>query len=130
MYDSESQNKRQLTADVQIGGYDVPRGNLVTLSSFNTHHDPRWFPEPERFDPHRFLPPREAAIPPGAYFPFGAGPRVCIGESFATAEMILVTATLLRQFDVALAPGTDHPGLKVVMALRPAEPLALRFTPR
>ena len=121
---------RQTTADVQIGGYDVPRGNLVTLSSFNTHHDPRWFPEPEQFDPHRFLPPREETIPPGAYFPFGAGPRVCIGESFATAEMILVTATLLREFDVALAPGTDHPGLKVVMALRPEEPLVLRFTPR
>lgn len=121
---------RQATADVTLGGYRVPKFGLVTLSSFVTQRDPRWFPEPEQFSPDRFLPPQADTIPPGAYFPFGAGPRVCIGQSFAMTEMLLVAAVLLRRFDVELLPDAPPPGLHVHMALRPKERLLLRWRRR
>jgi cytochrome P450 len=121
---------RQATTDVRIGGYDVAKGELVTLSSFVTQRDPRWFAEPERFDPERFLPPRAESIVPGAYFPFGAGPRVCIGQSFAMTEMVLVAATIVQLCDVTLAPGASEPQLHVHMALRPKHDLILRWRRR
>ena len=117
---------RQATADVVIGGYEITRSNLVGLSSFVTHRDPRWFPEPERFDPERFLPPRIDQIPAGAYFPFGMGPRVCIGQSFAMTEMLLVVATILQKCEVTLVTEGQDPGMFVHMALRPKDRLMLK----
>lgn len=121
---------RQATTDVEIGGYRIPKSSLVGLSSFVTQRDTRWFPNPERFDPERFLPPRVDSIPAGAYFPFGAGPRVCIGQSFAMTEMILVAATMLQKCDVTLAPNSAEPELHVHMALRPKQDLMLRWSRR
>jgi cytochrome P450 len=121
---------RQASRDLVIGGYDVPRNSLLTLSSVVTHRDPRWFRDPDRFDPERFLPPLSADIPNGAYFPFGLGPRVCIGQNFAMTEMILIAATLLPMFNVAPAPNQSEPIPFVHLALRPQDPLWLRWTPR
>ncbi len=118
---------RQATADLVIGGYDVPKGSLITLSAYVIQRDPRWYVDPERFDPERFLPPRADEIPSGAYFPFGAGPRVCIGQSFAMTEMALIAATLLQQCEVQTVPGATAPTPHVVMALRPKDPLTLRW---
>jgi len=91
---------RQALADVEIAGYTLPRNSLVQIFPYICQRDPRWFPEPERFDPDRFLPEPQRIAPPFAYFPFGAGPRVCIGNTFATMEMTLVVATLLQQLQV------------------------------
>jgi len=121
---------RQATEDVTIGGYEIPRLSLVGLSSFVTHRDPRWFEDPEQFDPARFLPPRVDQIPAGAYFPFGMGPRVCIGQSFAMTEMTLIAATLLQNFHVTLAQDGHNPGMFVHTALRPKEPLMLQWRRR
>ena len=121
---------RQATSDVEIGGFDVPKGSLITLSSFVTQRDSHWFPDPERFDPDRFSPERADDIPSGAYFPFGAGPRVCIGQSFAMTEMILVAATMLQKCEVETVPGAAEPGMHVTMALRPKERLMLRWKRR
>lgn len=118
---------RQATSDLEIGGFDVPKGSLITLSSFVTQRDSRWFADPERFDPQRFLPERADDIPGGAYFPFGAGPRVCIGQSFALTEMTLVAATMLQKCEVQAVPGAADPGMHVTMALRPKERLTLRW---
>ena len=118
---------RQATSDLTIGGYDVPRGSLITLSSFVTQRDARWFPEPDRFDPERFLSERADKIPDGAYFPFGAGPRICIGQSFAMTEMALVAASLLQKFEVTTVPGAEDPTLHVTMTLRPKQRLMLRW---
>ena len=121
---------RQASSDLTIGDYDVPRGSLITLCSFVTHRDARWFPEPERFDPERFLGQRADDLPAGAYFPFGAGPRVCIGQSFALTEMALVAATMLQRCNIELPPGSAEPALHVTMALRPKQRLTLRWTRR
>ena len=121
---------RQATSDLEIGGYDVSRGSLVTLSSFVTHRDARWFPDPMSFDPSRFLEPNADRIPPGAYFPFGAGPRTCIGQGFAMTEMTLIAATLLQRCDPRLSSPHSEPQLHVHMSLRPSEPVTVRWTRR
>lgn len=110
-----------------IGGYDVPHKSLITLSSFVTQRDPRWFPEPERFDPQRFLSPHIDQISSGAYFPFGAGPRICIGQSFAMTEMVLIAASILQTCQVRTISGAGDPAWHVRMALRPKERLMLRW---
>lgn len=121
---------RQATADVEMAGYRIPRSSLVGLSSFVTQRDPRWFPDPARFDPERFLPPRCDSIPAGAYFPFGMGPRVCIGQDFAMTELLLVVSTVLQRFDVALKDPNQDPGMFAHMALRPRDRVLLKFCRR
>ena len=121
---------RQTTLDLNIGGYDLPAQSLITLSTYVTQRDQRWFPEPLRFDAERFLPARAESLPPCAYFPFGAGPRNCIGQTFAMTELTLVTATLLQQCDVEPVPDAAEPVEHVTMALRPRDPLYLRWRSR
>ena len=89
----------------EVGGYNIPRGALVILSPYVMHRDPRFYPEPERFDPERWTPEARAARPQFSYFPFGSGPRRCIGEGFAWMEMVLVVATLAQRWRLRLAPG-------------------------
>ena len=86
--------------DVEIGGWLIPRGSLAIVSQAVTHRDPRFWPDPDRFDPLRFSAAAKAARPRFAYFPFGAGPRVCIGEGFAWMEGVLVLAALARRWRV------------------------------
>jgi cytochrome P450 len=121
---------RQATSDVEVGGYLLKKGSMVQLLSYVTHRDARWFPEPERFDPDRFAPGRAEAIPPFAYFPFGGGPRVCIGNQFAMTEMTLITAALLQNLRFELAPDQGPVKLNPRLSLRPADGLRLRLTRR
>jgi cytochrome P450 len=104
---------------VEIGGYQLARGSLVALSPYVTQRDPRWFPEPERFDPDRFAPGRAEDIPEYAYFPFGAGPHVCIGNTFAMMEITLVLATLVQRFHLELTPGQEDLAPELKVSLRP-----------
>jgi cytochrome P450 len=120
---------RQALADVEIAGYTLPRNSLVQLFPYICQHDPRWFPDPERFDPDRFLPERQRTLPPFAYFPFGGGPRVCIGNTFATMEMTLVVATLLQQLQVEPA-GHGEAQPVALMSLRPKGAVRLRWSRR
>jgi cytochrome P450 len=119
---------REAAEDVEIGGYLLRKGSMVQMLSYFTHRDARWFPDPERFDPERFAPGRVEALPPFAYFPFGGGPRVCIGNQFAMAEMVLVTATLLQNLSFELAPDQGPVQLMPRLSLRPAGGLRLRLT--
>ncbi len=121
---------RQALTDVEVGGYAVPRHGLVQIYPYVCHHDPRWFPEPHTFDPGRFLPERQQKLPPFAYFPFGGGPRVCIGNTFAMMEMTLVVATLLQSLDVEPAIGQGEAEPVPRMSLRPKEGVRLRWTGR
>jgi cytochrome P450 len=122
---------REAIGDVEIGGYQLKRGHHVQLISFVTQRDPRWFPEPERFDPERFAPGRAESLPQYSYFPFGAGPRVCIGRQFALTEMLLVAATMLQTLRPAPQPGAPvSVELLPQLSLRPKGGLPLRWTAR
>jgi cytochrome P450 len=94
---------RQAIADVTIGGYDLPRNQVVLISSYALHHRAEIWPDPERFDPSRFEPHAEEKRHRQAYLPFSAGPRTCIGNLFALMEGPIVLATILRRADLELA---------------------------
>ena len=98
---------RRALADHPIGDFVAPAGSLVLMSPYIMHRDARYYPEPERFDPGRWTPEFRAALPRFAYFPFGGGPRQCIGESFAWMELVLLVATIAQQWQLRLVPG--HP---------------------
>ncbi|MET0399709.1 MAG: cytochrome P450, partial [Longimicrobiaceae bacterium] len=98
---------RQPLHDMEIGGFRVEAGSIVLMSPWVIQRDPRWWPDPLRFDPGRWTPEMEAGLPRFAYFPFGGGPRKCIGEGFAWTEEILVLATLAARWRVRPVPG--HP---------------------
>jgi cytochrome P450 len=110
---------RQALTEVEIGGYRLARGSLAAISPYVTQRDPRWFPEPERFDPDRFGPGRVEGIPEYAYLPFGAGPHVCVGNTFAMMEITLIVATLVQRFQVELTPGQEKVVPELKVSLRP-----------
>ena len=115
---------RRLTADVVLDGWTLPAGSLVAASQWVLHRDGRWWDAPTEFRPARWLGPdgydeQAPGQPRGAYFPFGLGRRVCVGESFAWAEAVAVLATLARDWTATLLPG--HP-----VAVRPAVTLRPR----
>jgi cytochrome P450 len=96
---------RRVTEADEIGGYSIPQGSLVVVSPYATHRHPEFWPNPEGFDPERFLPESESKRPRYAYFPFGGGPRVCIGNFFSILEMQIVVAMVAQRYEVNLVPG-------------------------
>ena len=109
---------RTAIEDDEIDGHRIPRGSSVLIPIYAIHHDQRWWPQPERFDPQRFLPGQEAKRHRSAYLPFGGGRRVCIGSSFALMEAALVTAIMSQRFTYELEPG--HPvEPEATLTLRP-----------
>ncbi len=120
---------REALADCVIGGYRVPRGTTLLMSQWVVHRDPRFFAEPERFRPERWGEEAIKALPKFAYFPFGGGPRLCIGNTFAMMEMVLVLATIAQRFHFRLAPGavvTPQP----TFTLRPTPGVPGEVVPR
>lgn len=100
-------NARQANQEVQVGQYVFPRNKVVFISPYANHHNPKYFPDPELFDPLRFSEEREKSIPKHAYMPFGTGPRVCIGQSFAMMEAKLILASVLHRFRVKPDPAQN-----------------------
>jgi enediyne biosynthesis protein E7 len=113
----------------RIGGFAIPAGALLALSPWLLQRDPRLWPDPERFDPARFAPgaPRPA---PYAHFPFGGGPRTCIGNHFATTEMLAALAVLAPRFRLRHAPGAPPVRPELLVTLRPAGGLPMRVERR
>lgn len=116
--------------DDVIGGFRVPAGSTVLISPYVTHRHPEFWPDPERFDPDRFDPARSVKRPPFAHFPFGGGPRQCIGNSFAMMELVLVVATIAQRCRLDTPPGGNIIGTQPSITLRPAEPIRMRVSPR
>jgi len=100
---------RRALEDCELGGYLVPAGSNVFILQWRTQRDARFFPDPDRFDPERWRddPVRSGKIPRFAYFPFGGGPRVCVGASFAMMEASLLLAMIQQKFHLEIVP--EHP---------------------
>lgn len=120
---------RAAQADVRLGGYAVPKGTVVMMSQYVMHRDARFFEEPERFKPERWEGDFQERLPRGAYFPFSAGDRHCIGEGFAWQEALLILATLLERWRFELVPG-QHIRPRPSVTLRPDGPIRMIVRPR
>jgi cytochrome P450 len=117
---------REALADCEIGGYHVPKGTQLFMIQRLVHRDSRWFEDPAAFKPERWDNDLIKRLPRCAYFPFGAGPRVCIGNHFAMMEAVLLLATIANRFRLELEPGQKLELLPSV-TLRPKNPLWMRL---
>ncbi len=97
--------ERAPLSDTELGGYRIPAHSPIVISVYVTHRDPRFFDQPERFLPERFLGVEDRQFP--AYLPFGAGSHLCIGNRFALMEAQLLIASIAQRFELALVPGTE-----------------------
>ncbi|HVH84187.1 MAG TPA: cytochrome P450 [Steroidobacteraceae bacterium] len=121
-------SRRAVAADV-LGGFAVPAGTNVLLPLYLLHRHPRYWQEPDRFWPERFAPEREAERPRFAYMPFAAGPRHCIGETFALYEMLLHLYKVARRYRLVYVPDKPHE-LEAQINLRTRHPLHMRLEAR
>jgi cytochrome P450 len=112
-----------------LDSYRIRRGALIVIAPYVLHRHRALWERPDEFDPARFLPEVRATIPRYTYLPFGAGPRTCIGSSFALQEATLILAVLSHRFDLALAPQAEIWPIQKI-TLRPANGLPMRITPR
>jgi cytochrome P450 len=111
---------REAINECEIGGFRVPAGAQVFMFQWSTQRDPRFFQDPEAFQPERWTEEFSASLPKYAYFPFGGGPRACIGNYFAMMEIVLVLATVGQRLRFSLLP--DQPvSLMPAMSLRPKD---------
>jgi cytochrome P450 len=118
---------RVATAATRLGDSRVKRGALVMVSPWVLHRHERYWRDPHVFDPDRFLPEREHELKPGAFIPFGLGPRVCAGAAFATTEAVLLIAQMFRAFDFHVdQPDRVRPAAR--LTTRPAEQVMCRVT--
>jgi cytochrome P450 len=111
---------REAIQDTEVMGYRIPRGWNVVMCQWVIHRDARWFPEPERFDPERWAGGLAQRLPRYAYFPFGGGPRLCIGSAFAQMEAVLILATLAQAYHFTVDP-TQQVEPRPVVTLRPRD---------
>jgi cytochrome P450 len=119
---------RHAVNDDIVNGYQIPAGATIFLSPYVTHHLPEVWEEPERFDPERFRPENMEQRPRFAYFPFGGGPRLCIGNNFALMEAPLLLTMIMQNFRFEMIPDQTFE-LKPVASLRPQPSLWMRVLP-
>jgi cytochrome P450 len=97
---------REVVADCEVGGVQLAKGTQLLASQWAMHRDARYYENPEAFVPERWTPAFKKSLPRGAYFPFGDGPRVCIGNHFAHLEAMLILASIVQRWELDLLPGT------------------------
>ncbi|MGD0401885.1 MAG: cytochrome P450 [Candidatus Acidiferrales bacterium] len=120
---------RTSIAPCTIGGYDFPTGSTIIFSQWVMQRDGRFFDDPEAFRPERWLDGLEDRLPAGAYFPFGDGPRRCIGQNFALMEAVLVIATIAQKFQLQLVAGQKIVP-EALVTLRPRNGIRMRIDAR
>jgi cytochrome P450 len=121
--------RRALRA-TDLCGYPVRKNQVVLVATYGMHRRADLYPDPERFDPRRFLPEHEERLPRQAFLPFGAGARTCIGNHFALLEGQLVLARWLARARFELSPSDQNIGLEPLITLRPKGPVWMRVTAR
>ncbi|XP_029851667.4 probable cytochrome P450 6a19 [Ixodes scapularis] len=104
---------RRALEDYAYGDLVIRKGTSVLASTYQIHHDPTLWPEPDKFDPERFSPENKASIPANAFLPFGVGPKHCLGQRLAQLELAFITAMLLRRFRITLGP-SQKPDMEYV----------------
>jgi cytochrome P450 len=120
---------REALADCRVGGYLIKKGTTILMSQWVVQRDPRFFDEPDEFRPERWLGAAAKKLPKFAYFPFGGGPRLCVGNTFALMEMTLVLATLVPRFRFTIQPEIDVKPLPA-FTLHPVPGIPAIITPR
>ncbi|HYY94823.1 MAG TPA: cytochrome P450 [Pyrinomonadaceae bacterium] len=120
---------REAVRDCEVGGYRIPSGMQVFVFQWAVQRDARWYDEPEAFRPERWREEVSARLPKFAYFPFGGGPRQCIGNAFAMMEAVLILATIARRFRLRLVPG-HAVELLPAMSLRPKDGIRVKLERR
>ena len=119
--------RQAVSDDVLPSGTPIPAASVISMIQYVCHRNPKYFPDPERFDPSRFDVRKQ--LVPFSYFPFGGGPRHCIGEQFAKMEITMIVADLLRRFDLTLIPGqVIEP--EPLITLRPKNGVYMRISRR
>jgi len=121
---------RSVTEDTIINGFNAPAGSSVTVCSLFIHKNPLYFPNPEVFDPERFLPENAQGRHPFAYVPFSAGMRNCIGQKFALLEEKTILSTIFRNFYVKSLDKREDIALVFELVLKSNDGIRLHFTPR
>jgi cytochrome P450 len=121
---------RKSVADDEVGGYHIPARSEIAVSEYVTHRHPGFWEQPEDFDPERFTPQRSAGRPHFAYFPFGGGPHLCIGNNFALMEAQLILATVAQVYQLRMAP--RHPPVipEPLVTLRPRNGIVMTVQKR
>ena len=120
---------RRTLAPITLQGWRMPAGTVFYVTPWVLHRDPRWWPQPDAFQPERFMPGAPEA-PRGAYIPFGTGPRVCLGQHFAMLEMTIVAAMLLRRYELEVPEGEVEPVPVLNVTLRPQSRVRLKLRRR
>ena len=120
---------REALVDVDVGGWRMPKGSTFFISQWVMHRDPTLFEDPERFQPERWAGDAQRRLPRFAYFPFGGGPRICIGNRFAMMEATLILAVLAQRFSFATTPESTL-DLLPSATLRPRSPVRLQISAR
>lgn len=118
--------ERLAATDTELGGYDITAGTIVLIPAYVNHRHPEFWPDPERFDPRRFL--GEHDRPRYAYIPFGGGPRKCIGEHFAMLEAVVLLRAILSRYRIESLDARLP--LAPLVTLHPSVPVRVRLTPR
>ncbi|XP_067011526.2 cytochrome P450 4C1 [Anabrus simplex] len=123
---------REVEEEVKLSTCTLPAGCVAVVGTYVVHRDPRFFPDPERFDPERFLPERSKGRHPYSYIPFGAGPRMCVGFKYAEMQMATTVATVLKSYRVL--PTTSYESLlqelELGLVVRPAKGFQVKMVPR
>ena len=114
---------------IRLGAWELPAGSIAVAAQIVTHRNPAYWREPEAFRPERWSNGETDTLPKFAYFPFGGGNRVCIGEGFAWTEAVLILATLARRFRFRATDASPVP-LDPLVTLRPGRSIAMRVEER
>jgi cytochrome P450 len=120
---------RQAIEDVQIGDYQIPAQSGIMIVAYAMHRHPEYWETPEQFIPERFTPEAEHARHKYVYFPFGGGPRICIGNAFAMMEAKLILASIVQRYRLRLVPGHNVEP-EPLITLRPRYGMAMTLEPR
>jgi len=119
---------RMTTMPTSLGAYQLPAGAVVMLDFYAMHHRADYFPQPEQFDPDRWQPGHEKLMSKGAYLPFGAGPRTCIGMGFANLELTIALVHLIQRWHFTTA--NQVPAARSLVTLQPRRPISVHATLR